>query len=258
MRARVFDEFLRGVVLAAEHQQTGAIKTLPACQHALLKRRRGGGCRRLAGRAKVAPQAFERVSGHPAAEKLAPEIRLLQPLPVVMLDMHLRQAGGRPYPRVEQAQAAHPRIGPLGQVDQRGRRRVAQAPQHDGAHLGLGQHQRIDGRADVGRDLLEIAQGAAAVAHAAVIKAQHRVADGGQCPGLLYKKPVAARAVLRAAHHHHHAHRCAAQMQQTQQLLVLAFEHQGLFGGRRALAHVLPWAAASRESGVAALGAPAS
>jgi len=91
----------------------------------------------------------------------------------------------------------------------------------------------LNGGTDVGCDLLEIVQRAAAVAHAPVVKTQHREALARQLTRQQCELAVAASAVLRAAHHHQHTqiiHRRGGRRQRQHGLqgLALAVEAQAL------------------------------
>ena len=90
---------------------------------------------------------------------------------------------------------------PLGRPGQKqgGSGRVAEAPQHHAPYRRHGAAQGRDGGGDVVTHGLEAAELAGAVAHAAVVEAQRRVARGRQVVGEVHELAVAADAVLRAA-----------------------------------------------------------
>src|SRR2546421_251892 len=78
----------------------------------------------------------------------------------------------------EKHEPAHARIA-VG-IEERGRGRVAKAPDHHVAQRWDARHQPIDSGADVFARTLERSRGAAAITHAAIVEAKRRDAGYGE------------------------------------------------------------------------------
>ena len=232
--AGIFHKFLRCVVVPAQEQQQVAVESVPGRRHAVLKSSlflvafvRGD-----AGQSNFLYQATDSRPGDLATHKFQPKLFLHQALAVVVLDLGARQAGLGAHPGVEQAQAADARVMGFAAIEQRGRCAVAQAPQGHLPDGGYALLQRLARGGAVDTDRHEIALVTAAVAHAPVVEAQHRVASAGQCARQQDELPVAADPVLRAAHDDDHPglRRPFRSGQNAQQRVAFTGEEGGLFG----------------------------
>jgi hypothetical protein len=97
--------------------------------------------------------------------------------------------------------------------------------------LGHAIEEDIDRRAQIARDVLEVAQGTRTVAHASIIEAQRSEARACQMPGQVHELPMTADTVLRAADHYDGTgfSRLSRHGGDADQRVSLAVEHQRAF-----------------------------